>query len=197
MRRDASLINDEAELRGALKVAGLDLAARPNRCSGYAIIDANSKTVEKTLCLFTDKEILKTVIKTKPEVLAVDAPLSPIPKWREIDRLARRAGFKVMPPTLGSMRDLTIRAWRLYEALSALGITVIETHPSSVLSFTSTNNLLELLDKLKLMCSFCSSISKRDLKDAILAAIVAYCYHIKECFYSVTASDGAIYLVKT
>lgn len=196
MRRDASLNSDEAELRGALIVAGLDLAARSHRCSGYATIDVNSKTVERALCLFTDEEIVETVANSRPKVLAIDAPLSPSPKWREVDRVARKAGFKVMPPTLGPMRDLTVRAWRLREALSTLDVTVIETHPSSVLSSMGASDLREVLEKLGLFCSFCDSLSKRDLEDAVLAAAVAYCYYTKRCLYSVVAPDGAIHLAK-
>ncbi|MEM1873486.1 MAG: hypothetical protein QXF57_02720 [Acidilobaceae archaeon] len=195
MKRDISLIGDEAELRGSPRVAGLDLAARSSRCSGYALINASSRVVERVQCLYTDEEILSVVLRDKPRVLAIDAPISPSPRWREVDRLARRAGFRVMPPTLGPMRELTLRAWRLYENLSSLGVEVIETHPSSVLLATSVESLAELLLKLGLSCRECYALT-RDLADAILAAIAAYCYSARFCAYAVVAGDGAIHLAR-
>ncbi|MBS7634583.1 hypothetical protein KEJ34_03685 [Candidatus Bathyarchaeota archaeon] len=58
---------------------------------------------------------------------------SPAPVFRDVDRRAIREGYRVLPPRLGAMRMLMIRAWRLYEMLSSNGVKVIETHPYSAL----------------------------------------------------------------
>lgn len=116
-----------------LTISGLDLAASPRRCSGYASMNLDVMIIFNVKCLYEDEDILVKMLKDKVKLVAIDAPPSPKPVFRHVDRRAIREGCRVLPPTLGAMRMLTIRAWRLYEMLSSNGVKVIETHPNSAL----------------------------------------------------------------
>ncbi len=115
--------------------------------------------------------------------------------FRSVDRLARRLGYPVMPPTLGPMRVLTLRAWRLAGELASLGVEVIETHPRSALISAGVSSVEELLVKLGFKSQVDLRGLSRDEKDSIIASITAYCYVVKWCLGKVEAGDGTIYLV--
>lgn len=178
-------------------VGGLDLAASSKRCSGFAVININTMTLEATKCLYDDPDIVREVVESRVKILSVDAPLIEVPVYRAVDKLSRIRGYSVLPPTLGPMRKLVERAWKLKNTLEALGVEIIETHPRSVLKSSRAKNIRELLDIIGLKYSNIS-IEKlnRDQIDSIIAAIVAYCYSAKHCIDRVEAEDGLIYLIK-
>ena len=115
---------------------GLDLAGSENRPTGFCMLEgmrAEASTVR------AGDEILARISKVKPEVVAVDAPLS-LPEGRksieqrtsvhlrECDRELQRRGIKFFPVTLGPMRTLTARGMRLKKALEGQ-FQVIEVYP--------------------------------------------------------------------
>lgn len=116
---------------------GLDLAGVETRPTGFCLLK-NMKA--QASLLYEDEAILKEIEKSKPEVVAIDAPLS-LPAGREsIDQktnvhlrecdkelLWRR--IKFFPVTLGPMRKLTNRGIKLGRTLENMNFKVIEVYP--------------------------------------------------------------------
>ncbi len=178
-------------------VAGLDLAGNPRRCSGYAEISVSERVVSNARCLYSDEEILVT-IASRASVLAIDAPISSEPVMRQLDREAIRRGYRVMPPSFGGMRILTQRAWRIYSELRGLGVVVIETHPRSALKSSGAKDLWGLLErhKIEIPRSFAEALRIKDIADAMIASVVAYCYYMGTCIGSIEAPDGTLYILR-
>jgi predicted nuclease with RNAse H fold len=181
---------------GAMMIAGLDLAANPRRCSGYASMDLNERAISNVKCLYDDENILSEMLKDKVKLVAIDAPLSPEPTFRDVDRRAIRGGYRVLPPTLGAMRMLVARAWKLYEALSIKGVKVIETHPKSALKASGEESVEALLSKMGIRLDADNSVLLvKDLRDAIISLVVAYCYQSRTRLMEIKGKDGVIYLI--
>jgi len=118
-------------------VIGLDLAGAENRSTGFCIL--NGRKV-KTQLLYKDEEIIQKVKEIKPDLVAIDAPLS-LPKGRksieertnihlrECDKELLKRGIKFFPITLGPMRKLTERGIRLKSIMEKLDLKVIEVYP--------------------------------------------------------------------
>ena len=177
-------------------VAGLDLSGTLRRCSGYAEIQVQLRTVLDARCLYGDEDIFNVIIG-RVSVVAIDAPISREPVMREIDREAIRRGYRVLPPSLGGMRILTQRAWRIYSRLKRSGVIVIETHPRSALKSSGANSVEDLLRRLGIEApqDLMAAVRVKDISDAIVASIAAYCYYTKSCIRSIEASDGTLYLI--
>ena len=88
----------------------------------------------KASLIYTDKEILESIIKNAPSLIAIDAPLS-LPKkgktFRKADREMIKRGYRVFPPTLPAMKMLTLRAIRLNRLIEKNKYKTIEVHPTS------------------------------------------------------------------
>ena len=119
-------------------VLGIDLAGSEKRNTGICILDSQLNAV--TLILHTDSEILSLAEKVKPDLVAVDAPLT-LPygrktldrkenvHFRQCDKKLLELGIKFFPITLGPMRTLTRRGIALKQKLEKLGFKVIEVYP--------------------------------------------------------------------
>jgi predicted nuclease with RNAse H fold len=123
--------------RKRLVVLGLDLAGVSHRPTGICLLDEGRG---RTLLLYEDKEILDFARKSKPELIAIDAPLNLPPgrksmadrnssHYRPCDVELRRRKIPFFPITLGPMRKLTERGIRLKRRLEALGFRVVEIYP--------------------------------------------------------------------
>ncbi len=115
---------------GELHLVGIDLAGKPERPSGWALLKGLMVTVKE---LYTDDEILFKTLEAKPDLVAIDAPLT-LPErgvLRKADREMQRHGYPVLPPLFSAMKELTLRAIRLTEALRREQVEVIEVHPAS------------------------------------------------------------------
>lgn len=119
------------------KVAGLDLAGVAHRPSGWCLLD---RLKAETALLYADGEILDRVRKVKPDLIAVDAPLTLPPgrksieerndsHFRPCDLELRRRRIPFFPITLGPMRVLTERGIRLRKILEGEGFRVVEIYP--------------------------------------------------------------------
>jgi predicted nuclease with RNAse H fold len=119
-----------------LSVVGVDLAGVEHRPSGFCVL---THMKVETCLLHTDAEIIMWVTKSKPRVVAIDAPLSLPPgrkniedrgeHFRECDRELLRRRIKFFPVTLGPMRKLTERGIRLKTLLEKNSFIVIEVYP--------------------------------------------------------------------
>jgi predicted nuclease with RNAse H fold len=120
-----------------MSVIGLDLAGVENRPTGLCILKGMKA---ETSLAYTDEEILKRIMEAKPEIVAIDAPLS-LPAGRqsveqrtdvhlrECDKELLRRGIKFFPITLGPMRKLTSRGINLRRTLETGHFRVIEVYP--------------------------------------------------------------------
>ncbi len=178
-----------------MRVAGLDLAASPSRCSGYVSLNLRGRRDGELLtakCLGGDNEIINEVIREEVMVLAIDAPIAPEPVMRDVDRKMISLGYRVFPPTFSHMRELTKRGWGLYYTLRSMGVTAIETHPRSALLSGDYRDPYEAAHAMGVRVE--ASLAGKDLEDALIAALVAaaYVWGVAE---KVWGSDGVIYLL--
>ncbi|MCD6403286.1 MAG: DUF429 domain-containing protein [Candidatus Aenigmarchaeota archaeon] len=173
-----------------VKVVGIDLAGLERRDTGFCVMDTATMEVF-TKVLHTDDEIVEEVMKVKPIVVAIDAPLS-IPKgrksidernehhFRQCDKELLEMGIKFFPITLGPMRMLTKRGIKLKERLKKLGFRVIEVYPGGaqdVLNIPRKSDVKGLRDGLeKLGIKRIKKDVTHDELDAITAAYVAKAY---------------------
>lgn len=163
-----------------ITIIGIDLAAKLKNPTGIALL--RGKKV-KTRLIFADNEIIQTTVQQQPMLIAIDAPLS-LPKkgiYRKADREMIKKGYRVFPPTLQSMKLLTLRAKKLANALEKTGCKVIEVHP------TSTRKALEMplkkweeIEKIFTDIGLEIEAEKDNLTpheiDAMTAALTAYLY---------------------
>ncbi len=141
-----------------MRVVGLDLAGVETRPTGFCLLQGFEV---QTCLLFTDEEIFRKVHETKPQVIAIDAPLCLPPgrrtieerssiHLRECDRALLKLGIKLFPATLGPMRKLTARGIRLREILQQKGCTVVEAYPGGAQDVLGIPRKKQGLEKLRL-----------------------------------------------
>jgi predicted nuclease with RNAse H fold len=120
-----------------MSIVGLDLAGIETRPSGFCILKGMQA---RTSLLYNDEELLKRIEECRPEVVAIDAPLS-LPDGRrsieqrtnvhlrQCDKELLRRGIRFFPVTLGPMRKLTERGMNLRRTLETRHFRVIEVYP--------------------------------------------------------------------
>lgn len=120
-----------------LCVLGVDLAGVPHRPSGMCLLKGLKA---KTFLCYSDEEILQCAVNEKPELIAIDAPLTLPPgrksiedkndsHFRPCDLELKRRKIPFFPITLGPMRKLTERGIGLRRELESLDFRVIEIYP--------------------------------------------------------------------
>jgi predicted nuclease with RNAse H fold len=114
----------------------------------------------ETYLVFADAEILNRIWEVKPDVVAIDAPLSLPPGRKSIEQKTRvhlrdsdrellRRGIRFFPITLGPMRKLTGRGISLKKTLEKRRCTVIEVYPGGAQDVLGIPRKQQGLDKLK------------------------------------------------
>ncbi len=160
------------------RVAGVDLAGVEKRPTGICLLHPNLEA--QALIKHGDEEILETVKAFKPSLVGVDAPLN-LPAeggLRPCDRELISRGIRVLPPILGGMRQLTLRAMRLKQAMEAENLKVIECFPGAVravFKLPAKRRLpqtIKALEGLGLKIRETERLSLHEV-DAILAALTA------------------------
>lgn len=171
-----------------MKIVGIDLAGSEKRPSGFCLM--NEKLEVKVKTLFSDKEILEEIKKIKPDIIAIDAPLS-LPKGRKslkeksnihlrrCDRELMKMKIKFFPITLGPMRRLTERGIRLKKKLA--NFRVIEVYPGGAQDLLGIPRKQKGLKRLseglkKLGIKGIKGIENEHELDAITAAYVGKLY---------------------
>jgi predicted nuclease with RNAse H fold len=110
-----------------MKVLGIDLASEKG-ITGMAIYDG---TRVRAFSVKSDREILEAIKDERPNIVAIDAPLSR-PKegmWRKAESELLKRKIKVFSPLLPTMVPLTERGIRLKKSLKN---KVIEVFPGAV-----------------------------------------------------------------
>jgi predicted nuclease with RNAse H fold len=175
---------------------GVDLAAKPSRPTGVAVVKATSDFKLEFLFVsevYSDEEIVNSLVKFGTMTVAVDSPLA-LPSrsaLREVDRLLIKSGFRVLPPAWSPMAQLTLRARRLAKILENYGIEVIETHPRSSIKSSSCSSLQELLGVLGVDLS--RRLTRHEA-DSVVASLVCIYYKSNRALVF-RASDGEIVLL--
>jgi predicted nuclease with RNAse H fold len=172
-----------------MKILGIDLAGSEKRKTGICIL--NEKMEANCFCLFKDKEILDLIEKVKPDLIAIDAPLS-LPRgrknlkkkskihFRECDKELWKFGIKFFPITLGPMRKLTERGIKLRKILEKK-YKVIEVYPGATQDILKIPRKQGGLKKLKrglekLGIKILKKNPNGDELDAITSAFTGFLY---------------------
>ena len=162
---------------------GLDLAGSEKRDTGLCLL--HNKKIILVGVVHSNSEILTFVNTYKPDIIAIDAPLT-LPKgrasieiknnkhFRICDLKLKKLGIKFFPITLGPMRKLTSRGMKLKKILSKK-YKVIEVYPGAAYDIYNVkrkdyaairkllkNLKLSSLPKRKLSCLLYTSPSPRD-----------------------------------
>jgi len=159
---------------------GIDLSGKRKNPTGLAVL---KKTRVKTKLVYTDEEILESVIKNRPAITAIDSPLNLPQKGslRKADREMIKEGYRVFPITLPAIRQLTLRGIKINKLITKKGYKTIEVHP------TSTRKALgmPLKDWTEIQKIFKSIGLKGDVQlrkltrheiDAVTSALTAFLY---------------------
>jgi predicted nuclease with RNAse H fold len=172
-----------------MKILGIDLAGSEKRKTGICIL--NEKLEANCFCVFKNREILNLIEKEKPDLIAIDAPLS-LPKgrkslkkkskihFRECDKELWKFGIKFFPITLGPMRKLTERGIKLRKILKKK-YKVIEVYPGATQDILKIPRKQKGLKKLKRgLEKLGIKILKKNLNgdelDAITSAFTGFLY---------------------
>ncbi len=107
----------------ASNLAGVDLAV-----SRRSVVVAQ---VSGSLVVYelSKDELLRALFDM--DVVAIDAPLTYREPYRDFELMMLRRGYRILPLSMKGMRKLYLMASELRNALSSVGIAVIETHPTS------------------------------------------------------------------
>jgi len=145
-----------------IRVVGVDLAVKRKSTAAF-LVGCELLGVSN----YWFPELIELIIAWRPNVVAVDAPLSEPPTGsiqRDVEVIARRIGLRLLPPGMGPMRLLTKLGIAMVEALSGIS-EVIEVHPSS------SAKLLRI-DRRRLAQFF----NNTDAADAYLSALTGLSY---------------------
>jgi len=188
-----------------LSVVGLDLAGVENRPTGFCRLTGMEAA---TADVYTNREILQKTRESKPQVVAIDAPLS-LPPGRESiedrtgehlrasDRELLRNGIKFFPITLGPMRKLTVRGIELRRLLEGEGFRVVEVYPGGAQDILGIPRKQRGLDKLRAglqalgIKGLPATVSDHEL-DAVTCAYVGKLFLEKETVCYGPNSDAII-----
>jgi predicted nuclease with RNAse H fold len=192
-----------------MKILGIDLAGSEKRKTGICIL--NEKLIAHSFFVFSDQEILNLIEKEKPDLIAIDAPLS-LPNgrkslkrkskihFRECDRELWKLGIKFFPITLGPMRKLTERGIKLRKILEKK-YKVIEVYPGATQDILKIPRKQKGLKKLKkglenLGIKILKKNPNGDELDAITSAFTGFLYLKGKCIAIGDKKEGQIILPK-
>lgn len=159
-------------------IIGIDLAGKEKNPSGFAIWE----NVQVETCLiYTDNEILEAVLRAKPTIVAIDAPLK-LPRrglLRKTDEMLIGKGYRVFPPGLPIMKTLALRAIRLNKLITKKGLETIEIHPKSARkALNMPTKDWETIQEIFKRMGLGGTLEKRRLTshelDAVTAALTGY-----------------------
>jgi len=161
-----------------MRVVGLDLAGSQRNDTGWCLL-AETGGVKAVACriVHSDDEILSGLRDARPDIVAVDAPLTYSGARRACDEALREYG--ALPVTLRGMEILAERGRSLAEKMRVGGLRFIEVHSQASAKilgvyhkndFTMQKNMMAL----DLAGDVNTKILSRDELDAVMAAVTGY-----------------------
>jgi hypothetical protein len=161
-------------------IIGIDLAGKKENPTGIALLK-NLRVA--TNIVYTNAEILEIITHKHPIVTAIDAPLS-LPKkgsLRKADREMIKRGYKVFPPSLPAMMQLTLRGIEINKLITEKGYKTIEVHPTSTrkalnMPLKDWEEIQKTFKKLGLKGDVQSRMLKNHEIDAVTSALTAFLY---------------------
>ncbi len=197
-----------------MKILGIDLAGVENRDSGVCLLDEELNA--EVFSLKSDDEIISLIMKTRPDVIAIDAPLSiPLGRCclrdkcscknkghlRECDRALLKMKIKFFPVTLGPMRKLTERGMRLKEIIEGKGFKVIEVYPGGAQDMLGIPRKKKGIDELrkgllKMGIKGISKVKSHDELDAVTSALVGKMFFEDDYLALGNPEEGLIIMPK-
>ncbi|MCX6695086.1 MAG: DUF429 domain-containing protein, partial [Candidatus Altiarchaeota archaeon] len=167
----------------------------PKNESGYCVLSVEDgvKSVE-TRILYSDEDILSEVMKTAPDLVAVDAPLIFSGVNRKCDELLH--GYGALPVTLRGMEVLARRGSAFAVKLRGINVKFIEvfsTASAKILGVYSKNDfgMQKSMMSLGIRGSVSDRILSRDELDAVLAAVTGF-LHLEKQTREVGDESGVI-----
>lgn len=183
-----------------MKIIGIDLAGNPKNNTGFCFLEVNDdeEKAVTTEISHSNTEIIEKVEKIKPEIVAVDAPLTFSGTNRKCDDLLKNYG--TLPVTLRGMEILAVRGTELAKELKKRDFSIIEifaTASAKILGLYAKSE--REMQKNLLNSRIKGDVEKRFLSkdelDAIFAAITGY-LHIKGSTEIVGDDAGKIVIPK-
>ncbi len=162
---------------GAVKVVGIDLAGSDKNDTGFCILIGDGKTKKiRTELLKTDKEILIQCDLIRPDLIAIDAPLTPARNayMRMADEELKQYG--ALPQNLRGMTYLVERGIRIGNELKEKYgvIEVYNNATAKILGFYEKQDI-EMQKRLaRIVDGLTDRIMTRDELDSISAAFAGY-----------------------
>lgn len=177
-----------------INIVGIDLTGSEKKPSGWCHL-VYDKAVTKQI--LSDDELVQETIRTKPDIISIDSPLS-LPKGRTsafdddpkryefgimrvCERILKRRGVNVYPALIPSMQKLTLRGIQLSDRFRKLGYTVIESYPGAAQDIlgiprkrTSLEYLIKGLSSFGIKGDFEKIEVSHDELDAITSAMLGY-----------------------
>jgi len=189
---------------------GVDLTSSDKRRSTYALLDTDLRVI--SICdLRTDAAIIAAIRLHRPDLVAIDAPLSR-PKnpqrGRDCERELNRRKIHIFPTTNKSfIKRLNSRGIKLKKALEKLRFKVIEVYPYAsatvlwskgkpVPKKTKPEGIAWFRQQLRREIPYTKPYKKlnHDECDAIIAAYTAYLKHQKKTERIGYRDEGIIYI---
>lgn len=155
----------------------MDLAGSAKNDTGYALLEVNGEKKVTSKILHSDDEIISQLKLSKPEIVAVDAPLIYSGEKRICDELLREYG--ALPVTLHGMQTLAERGSCLAKKLESEGLPHIEVYSkasSKILGVYAKKDfdMQKNMMSLDLSGDLNQRLLVRDELDAISCAVTAY-----------------------
>ncbi len=175
-----------------LQVVGIDLTGNEIRPSGWCHLNYNHAITKR---LGSDDEIVDETLRTQPNLVSIDSPLS-LPQGRTsvsdddpnrdkygimriCERILKKRGVNVYPSLIPSMQALTARGIKLANRFRSMGIPVIESYPGAaqdIMNIPRKRASLDLLSKgleqFGIEGDFTKLTISHDELDAITSAVV-------------------------
>lgn len=161
-------------------IIGIDLAGKPEKPTGIAFWKRKNISVH---IVHSDDEVLEGTKNFNPTIIAIDAPLN-LPKvgiLRKADTEMIKMNYRVFPPTLKTMKTLTLRAIRLKELMEKEGFKILEVHPTSTrkalgMPLKNWEKIQNILKSIGLKGDVqLRALTSHEI-DAVTAALTAYLY---------------------
>ena len=182
-----------------MKIVGIDLAGADKNDTGFCVLLVDGKTKRvKTTLLKSDADILLQCSLIKPDLVAIDAPLTPARNayMRPCDE--ELAEYGALPHSLRGMTYLVERGIRLGNKLKN-NYKVIEVYNKATARILGYENKRdeEMQKKLAGMLGgeLTERMLKRDELDSISSALTGF-FYMEDKFTEVGNDEGLIIIPK-